>query len=1650
MPAWRSRLVVVSVLLIISGLVPQTLGTASATTLMVVETRVGAGADDAEESETGNVSLSSSDLEFTFDPNRGQQTVGIRLESVDVPQGARIDHAYLQFQVDETGSDPTALTIETQAIDDAPVFSGANLDISSRTRASASVTWSPPAWNSVGESGPDQRTPSLVPLVQAIIDRPGWVSGNSLVFVIRGSGKRVAEAFDGQSGGAALLHVEYSVGVSVGPIDQVAAEGSTPVDEGIFRFTRAGPTDQPLAVSYSIGGSATPDGDYVALSGDVTIPAGAQSADVVVSPIDDAWVEGTETVVVNVVDGADYVAGSAASATVTLLDDETPSVSVTANQLIATEGANPANQAELTIIRTGETDRELTIDYVVDGDATPDADYVALPGSVTIPTGEPSAAITISTLDDSATEAAETISVTVIDGAGYVAVPPVSVEITIVDDDQALAIRVAASDDDAEEDPAGSMSLASSDLEMVADQARGDQVVGIRFTPVDVPAGAIVTAAWIQFQVDEMSVDATTLTMRGEAVDDAAAFTLSAFDISSRSRTTAGVTWSPPPWDVTRVAGPDQKTPDLSVVVQEIVDRPGWATGNSLAFIITGSGRRVAESYDGDPSAAPILHIEHSGTGSPVNQAPVVRAGADSVVFPAAVSLEGTVSDDLLPVPPAMMTVEWSQLSGPGTATFADSSAAETTATFSAPGVYELQFTADDGELSSADRVLLAAVDPNQDPADRVRFAAIGDYGAGCCDAAAVASLVTSLAPDFLITTGDNRYINDIDQAVGQFYSAYIGNYQGEFGTGSAINRFFPAVGNHDYSEFGGIDVHLGYFSLPGGAVPSTGTSGNERYYDFIEGPVHFFVINSDFREPDGGSSNSRQAQWLQAQLAASTSPWQIVYLHHAPWSSGSIHGPNPDLQWPFEEWGADAVLAGHDHHYERLLKGGIPYFVVGNGGNGLYPEANPPDPDSQFFYNTDYGSLSVEACADRLSFEFHSVSQGVVDNYALGAATCSSFNGPPVAVDDVVGTVEDSAVTVDVVGNDGDVDGNLVAGSANTGCVGCWGPASGLLVNGGDGSFTYTPNLDFSGSDGFTYEVCDSLGLCDTAVVLITVDALNDPPVAVDDVVGTVEGSAVTVDVVGNDTDVDGDGLVVTNLTSPVDGVVVDHGDGTVTYIPDAGFTGSDSFTYTANDGVADSNPATVSVTVDALNGPPVAVEVRVAAGSDDAEERAAGSVSLTSSDLELVVDGSRGVQMVGLRFVGVDVPAGATVTSVWIQFQVDELDSGATDLVVAGQAADNPSTFVNTSGDVSSRARTVAQVAWSPPAWTTVGEAGADQETPDLAAIVQEIVDRPGWVAGNAMVFVVTGSGERTAESYNGSPVAAPLLHVEYSAEPVPNRAPVAADDVAATLVENPVTIDVLGNDTDPDNNLDPSSVSTTCAVCSEPANGVLVNLGTGSFTYTPDPGFLGGDGFVYEVCDSLGLCDAAVVSITVGVAVQEVAEVRVAAGSDDAEENAAGNVSLTSSDMELVADRNRGDQTVGLRFAGVNLPAGAVITSAWVQFQVDELGSVATHLVVEGRAADNPTTFVRTNGNVSSGARTAARVAWSPPAWATVGEAGPDQQTPDLAAIIQEVVNRDGWAAGNAIVIIITGTGTRTAESYNGDTAGAPLLHIEYTAP
>jgi hypothetical protein len=239
-----------------------------------------------------------------------------------------------------------------------------------------------------------------------------------------------------------------------------------------------------------------------------------------------------------------------------------------------------------------------------------------------------------------------------------------------------------------------------------------------------------------------------------------------------------------------------------------------------------------------------------------------------------------------------------------------------------------------------------------------------------------VAALVNGWDVDFIVTLGDNNYpdgeAETIDDNIGQYYQAYIHPYYGRYGAGAAENRFWPALGNHDWNT-GSIEPYLQYFTLP----------GNERYYELERGPVHLFVLDSDGQEPDGQTKDSAQADWLRSLMTTSTAPWKLVFMHHPPYSSTFRRGTE-EMRWPFAEWGADAVLAGHDHTYERFQADGIPHFINGLGGNSDIHRFLWPVPESIVRYNRDWGAQLVTADNECINLSMISRKGELVDSLTL------------------------------------------------------------------------------------------------------------------------------------------------------------------------------------------------------------------------------------------------------------------------------------------------------------------------------------------------------------------------------------------------------------------------------------------------------------------------------------------------------------------------------------------------------------------------------------------------------------------------------------------------------------------------------------------
>ncbi|MGY5865609.1 MAG: Ig-like domain-containing protein, partial [Candidatus Thorarchaeota archaeon] len=367
--------------------------------------------------------------------------------------------------------------------------------------------------------------------------------------------------------------------------------------------------------------------------------------------------------------------------------------------------------------------------------------------------------------------------------------------------------------------------------------------------------------------------------------------------------------------------------------------------------------------------------------------------------------------------------------------------------------------------------------------------------------------------------------------------------------------------------------------------------------------PVIIDFMGNDY-DVDGDAFDWNSVSWPPSLFHGH---WTFVTIEPEPgvFRTAIKYTPNPD-------W----------HGSEYMMSYAIMDFQGGYGFGTIYITVSPvndaPVADVGGPYITDEGvqltfdaSGSFDIDGDLLHFHWdfgdgstgtgktpthiygdggiYTVTLTVTDNYG-GVDTDTqtvTVNYAPVAVDDAYSTNEDTVLQVDattgVLENDNDIDGDALTVQLVSG------PSHGSLTLNVDGTFTYTPEANWFGEDSFEYEVSDG-ALTDTATVTITVNPVNDAPMATDDEVSTNEDTPVTIDVLANDNDIDSIFLTVVSATAPSHGTVTINADGTLTYLPDADYHGPDSFTYTVDDGDGATDSATVSITVNPVNDAPVA----------------------------------------------------------------------------------------------------------------------------------------------------------------------------------------------------------------------------------------------------------------------------------------------------------------------------------------------------------------------------------------------------------------------------------------------------------------------------
>ncbi len=531
-----------------------------------------------------------------------------------------------------------------------------------------------------------------------------------------------------------------------------------------------------------------------------------------------------------------------------------------------------------------------------------------------------------------------------------------------------------------------------------------------------------------------------------------------------------------------------------------------------------------------------------------------------------------------------------------------------------------------------------------------------------------------------------------------------------------------------------------------------------------------------------------------------------------------------------------DIAVTGNDTDPD----GGTPRVVgVGTPGNGRVARL----PGGAVRYVADPGFTGTDTFTYTVGDD-----DGGTDTATV---TVTVPNAPPVAAGDARTIEPAQPVTVPVLANDTDANGDSLTISSFDAVS----ADGGTVTAAGAGQLRYVPGPGFAGTDTFTYRVSDGNGGTDTATVTITL--ANTAPTAAVDAVTTPTDTAVTLDVRANDTDAAGDPLTVTGFTNGGAGTVTVLPAG-VRYEPDAGFSGVDTFTYTVSDG--DGGFDTVTVTVTVLNAPPVArpdtltvtndrpATLPVLANDTDANGHALRIVGVTTPSTGTAAirpDGS-------LRYTA---PAGYTGGATLIYTVGDGNGGTDTATVTITVTANAAPVATDDTGDTGTGVPVTVPVLANDtdPDGDTLRVTAVTAPAHGTATIPPDergVVYRPaaGYAGGDTFTYTVTDAGGLTD-------TAAVTVDVA-------NAAPVAVDDVASTPSATPVAVDVLSNDSDADS----GQTLTLVGIAGPPVNGTATAEPDGTVTYTPDAGFKGTDTFTYTVGDGTGATATGTVTVTV----------------------------------------------------------------------------------------------------------------------------------------------------------------------------------------
>jgi len=518
-----------------------------------------------------------------------------------------------------------------------------------------------------------------------------------------------------------------------------------------------------------------------------------------------------------------------------------------------------------------------------------------------------------------------------------------------------------------------------------------------------------------------------------------------------------------------------------------------------------------------------------------------------------------------------------------------------------------------------------------------------------------------------------------------------------------------PLLGNHDIHDGDGA-TWRSTFATPANGEGGGVATGTEDYYSFNYGNIHFVVLSTE-TDSEETPSYATQGEWLEKDLAANDLPW-LVAMFHRPMHSGGHH----------YTLGKSTPAKERDEWLGILENYGVDLIMSGHNHvleRSMFIKTALEDMDQisdANFFDTGYGRPDVDGAYQKEDGK----------GYVM-------LEVPSPDPSKLVNPEDDDGLTYDVYTNmfkvyatEGpeDKDENRLSGFAE------------LVVDGNTLNvkvYNLAENIEPELYDWFT------ITKDDTPVIRY---ALN--------------------------TDIEGNGTV-----TPPSGTTYKEGNtANIEAIADYGWR----FDHWDGDLSGNENPASItmdsekSVTAVFVETDGNAIEAQVSTSSDDAEEHEDGTVSTTSSDLELVYDGtSAGQQVVGIRFANLQIPQGAIIDEAYITFTAKDDEGYDLQLMIEAEDTDNSSAFTTDAYNITSRPRTASSITWNPEEWVD----NQTYNTPDIKSLIQDVIDRSGWVSESALSFIISldddteNHAQRRAYSYDSGASLAPALKIMYSNE-------------------------------------------------------------------------------------------------------------------------------------------------------------------------------------------------------------------------------------------------------------------------------------------